>query len=797
MRIKKALALILALTMCLCMFAVMPTVSAAGSSLWEVLNPGGYRNDSGHEAPEGYEWIRVDGNTKSNLVTKEKYDALENTIVLSNLTVPVNGAIAFEVAPSKTNFGVAPENNSNLLSGTIGFRLKNKGNGLEYGVYVYDNGNFGIFDNSSNLGQDTVIPYADEYKIGFVNDQGTIKFHVNDWWTSSQWATYGVRGDYSEANDYERYITISCAITASAYVKICDNDDLDDSAWENIAKENGYRAGDGSAVPPAGYEYIEVDSSANSHLATKRTYDIRETSIVLSNLNVLNDDNKFIEFIFAPHQAKLYEEPANKNGAAAGFFIFRLYNTGSNLRYQVVVYNAGDGPHPFSNETFGAGTCDIPYAEEYEISLLYTADGYKLRINNWYMTRWLNGLTGAYSDSNGYERYITVATNYNSGVSANVKLVNNDDIRSRWVACVGKLKDYSGNVTGYDATRIKIKQDEVRVASLARYNMLENTLVLDDIEFPPKTGGSQTKITFSAKTRFASDGGIYDASERKITFNFEPYEYVDNDGNGTYETVTKIRVAMANWTLQYPLKLTNRYEIGFRNINGTYYLYLNDEKITNDHIQGFCAAGYAENCYIGFKAANYLCADMTVIENTSLFFPSHSLTLADSIGVNFVMNLSRLTAAEKPDSYVTFAIGNSETVKRVDFANATVSGDNFRFTCPLSSVQMAETVTPTFHYGNGEVLCGNSFSLSDYTGYVIANSENFSESVVDYATQLSDCVSFIATIDRVDDGIIDILDLVQAEMDSVNDDYLSDLGQIIMEIYKYLDLEEDVLLPET
>ena len=614
MKIKKVLALILALTMCLCMFAVMPTVSAAGSSLWEnVVEEGGYRaGDSSIVPPEDYEYIEVDSNERSHLVTKSAYDVMENTLILSNLNLDQNKSIRFAYAPYQAKYGESTSGQYETDNGILNFYLTNTGTGLKYTVRLYDGNSDAVF--LSNQISNSEIPYANEYRISFVVDQGVFKLKINNWYMRHYVNGVSVNGNYTQEHGSERYITIATDYRASANVRIANNYELNPSAWENLIKEGGYRI-QSSIKAPEGYEHIEIDSNDASSLVTKKKCDVRETSIVLSDLDV--PVGKFVAFIFAPHQAKLFEQPANKDAATDGFFTFYLYNNGSKYIYHAYFFHNNGGPYDFSSTQFGAGTCDIPYADEYEISLLYTAEtkAYKLRINNWYMSDWLNGLTGAYSDSNGYERYITIATN--DRATANVKIVNNDDVRSRWVACAGNLKDYSGNVTDYDATELRLmNSDRSRVASLARYNMLENTLVLDDIVFPPQSGsGQSTRISFSAKTRYAKAGGTYVAEDQRLSFNFEPYEYADSDGDGVKETVTKIRVAMANWTLQYPLNLANRYELGFRKINGTYYLYLNDEKITNDHIQGFCAAGYAENCYIGFDAANYLCADMTVVDS--------------------------------------------------------------------------------------------------------------------------------------------------------------------------------------
>ena len=119
-------------------------------------------------------------------------------------------------------------------------------------------------------------------------------------------------------------------------------------------------------------------------------------------------------------------------------------------------------------------------------------------------------------------------------------------------------------------------------------------------------------------------------------------------------------------------------------------------------------------------------------------FGSHSLVLTDAIGVNFFMNLDALTAEEKAASYVTFDIKNGER-KTVSFdGDFTGNGGTYGFTCFVSSVQMAEAITPTFHYGDKTTLAGVSYSVKDYIDYVNANSGSFEAEVVTLVKAIGD-----------------------------------------------------------
>ena len=115
-------------------------------------------------------------------------------------------------------------------------------------------------------------------------------------------------------------------------------------------------------------------------------------------------------------------------------------------------------------------------------------------------------------------------------------------------------------------------------------------------------------------------------------------------------------------------------------------------------------------------------------------FKMHSLVLTDAIGVNFFMDLSFLSEAEKSASYMTFEVTNGSTKTAAfngEFMNST--GDYYGFTCPISSVGMAETITPTFHYTSGGVAKTyeiEPYSVTDYIDYVNSHTGEFSASVV-------------------------------------------------------------------
>ena len=82
-------------------------------------------------------------------------------------------------------------------------------------------------------------------------------------------------------------------------------------------------------------------------------------------------------------------------------------------------------------------------------------------------------------------------------------------------------------------------------------------------------------------------------------------------------------------------------------------------------------------------------------------FSSQSLVLSGKIGVNFNMDLPEIEGVNYADSYMTFDITGKGTVEeRQDFdpTRTNRSGTLYTFTCYVNSIQMADTITATFHY---------------------------------------------------------------------------------------------------
>ena len=97
-------------------------------------------------------------------------------------------------------------------------------------------------------------------------------------------------------------------------------------------------------------------------------------------------------------------------------------------------------------------------------------------------------------------------------------------------------------------------------------------------------------------------------------------------------------------------------------------------------------------------------------------FTVKNLVLSGQIGVNFFMDLDCLTEADRETSYMEFTIsgkGARTTTDPFDPDHMNASKKYYGFTCYAQSIQMADTITATFHYGDGKAA-STTYSVEEY-----------------------------------------------------------------------------------
>lgn len=150
---------------------------------------------------------------------------------------------------------------------------------------------------------------------------------------------------------------------------------------------------------------------------------------------------------------------------------------------------------------------------------------------------------------------------------------------------------------------------------------------------------------------------------------------------------------------------------GYTLSNGFRYVYDDDTKVE------FTSSA------LTLASSNYV-----VPATSNVFFRGHSMQLDGQIGLQFIVELPSSVVWSDPDCYVTFAdehghIDSSVHHELKEFSRPGVTGYYYA-QVNISTIQMAENITPTLHYVEGGVektLVGSPYSARDYINWGLAN----------------------------------------------------------------------------
>ncbi len=190
--------------------------------------------------------------------------------------------------------------------------------------------------------------------------------------------------------------------------------------------------------------------------------------------------------------------------------------------------------------------------------------------------------------------------------------------------------------------------------------------------------------------------------------------------------------------------------------------------------------------WTGEGADNYMRAwdfeNDTVTQDTYLYakwtaepilpkFATHSLVLDGKIGVNFFMDLRGLSDQERIGTYMTFAISGAGSVSEepIYFDEGQMNSDQlyFGFTCFVTSIQMADTITATFHYGDGQSV-SETYSIAQYIETFEGVANQFDDKTVALVHALADYGHYVQLyLEGVKDWSLGSGDDQYAPMDTV------------------------------
>ncbi len=120
---------------------------------------------------------------------------------------------------------------------------------------------------------------------------------------------------------------------------------------------------------------------------------------------------------------------------------------------------------------------------------------------------------------------------------------------------------------------------------------------------------------------------------------------------------------------------------------------------------------------------------LTDVSDTKPTFQSAALVLNGTINLRFFMKLSALTDEERQSGYMTFTAGGRERPDATfDPSVRSKDGTGYGFTCSLSSIQMADEVVATYHWGDG-LETSKTYSVKDYLQAVLSDGTYDDETV--------------------------------------------------------------------
>ena len=127
-------------------------------------------------------------------------------------------------------------------------------------------------------------------------------------------------------------------------------------------------------------------------------------------------------------------------------------------------------------------------------------------------------------------------------------------------------------------------------------------------------------------------------------------------------------------------------------------------------------AGYVAICFKPNYDGNWSTFGgyMWIEKVTTPAFRTQATVLSDQIGVRFFVDLNMLTEQERNASYMTFAISGRGSVTDQNIVADSTNKKGYKgFTCKVNAIQMADTITATLHYGDGQTI-EKTYSVKEY-----------------------------------------------------------------------------------
>lgn len=247
------------------------------------------------------------------------------------------------------------------------------------------------------------------------------------------------------------------------------------------------------------------------------------------------------------------------------------------------------------------------------------------------------------------------------------------------------------------------------------------------------------KSLYSSKSNFP-----YTKSDDKLPFTLS--------SNAAKDTNTK---APANGVIEAGSDVTVNFTVNDSNtvsletyVNGIYYgsFAVSNKKasikITNDRLTALpetknVISVIGKNSSKGTTYKNFCTVIQKEEKITVPQFKTNNLVLSGQMGVNFYLDLSPLTDAEKAASYMEFTVNGKTTSDSFDADFKNTTDKYYGFTCYVTSVEMADTIKAVFHYGNGRTV-EETYSVLDYINKIEENESSYDKTTLSLIHSIAD-----------------------------------------------------------
>jgi len=563
MKLKKILSIICVMVLLCNLFAIIPTNAftsiTSPSDVWTASDNSiaDWRFDP---TVDGYDdYVHID--SRFAIRTNIAYDFNTTKLLINNLEIPTGYNATLMITPdAKCQNSIVPDSSKGEIclilkySSTGELIVNRKESSYEYAVGVYEPADTYEFEfiAKTNVKYVNHSPkYTYEYMFGVNNE------FVSTTDSTSWIYKFGSSSTYSKG-----YISIGTYNYVKANLKLATKETFIPTSTNGLC----YAAESDSD----GYQSICSEESTYT-LSTSTSHNLFEEALVIKDVswNDSLDAAMLINFSYLHRvgEASLLSRDSNlglrilRDGN--GSYIVYVNKRITNQKEELIRFRIAN-PLKISFVSDGAG-------------------GYGISFNGYYCENsFVTTFLKAIDDK---ECYVSISAKYSFECDAKFEEIENPV----WISDNAFVK----SAVNEDGVTVYSPSGQTSLSTAKKYNVLDTTIIMENAYF----GKDQRMFMLGFSTTHIGTDRVDDGANGKLIFDI----YTQNDSNGN---CTGWRVHTGYSTqISYNVAPADSYYISLCEIEGIYYLKINERLYTTDSIQAFCE-NYAESAYISISAYN-------------------------------------------------------------------------------------------------------------------------------------------------------------------------------------------------